>query len=155
MTSSLWPHGLQPTRLLRLWDFPGKSTGVGCHCLLHQLPEFTQTHVHWVGDAIQTSHPLSSSSPAFNLSHHQGLFKWVLRIRCPKYCSLSFSISLSNEYSGLISFRMDWLVLLAVQGTLRFFSSTTIQKHQFFDAHPSIWSCSHICTWLLEKHTFD
>ena len=86
----------------------------------HQLPEFTQTHVHWVGDAIQPSHPLSSTSPpAFNLSQHQGLFKWVSSShQVAKYWSFSFSISPSNEYSGLISFRMDWLDLLAVQGNL-------------------------------------
>ena len=78
----------------------------------HQLPEFTQTHVHWVGDAIQPSHPLSFPSlPTFNLSQHQGLFKWVSSsIRWPKYWSFHFSISPSNEYSGLTSFRMDWLV---------------------------------------------
>ena len=87
----------------------------------HQLPEFTQTHVHRVSDVIQPSHPLSSpTSPAFSLSQHQGLFEWVsLRIRWPKYWSFSFSISPSNEYSALISFRMDWFDLLAVQGTLR------------------------------------
>ena len=74
----------------------------------HQLPECTQTHVHWVSDAIQPSHPLSSPSPpAFNLSQHQGHFKWVVPIRWPKYWSFSFSISPSNEHSGLISFRMD------------------------------------------------
>ena len=87
----------------------------------HQLQEFTQTPVHWIGDAIQPSHPLSSpSSPAFNLSQQQGLFKWVSSsIRWPKYWSFSFSISPSNEYSGLISIRMDWLDLLSVQGTLK------------------------------------
>ena len=87
----------------------------------HQLPESTQTHVHWVGDATQPSHPLSSPSPpALNLSQHQGLFKWSdLCIRWPKYWSFSFSISPSNEQPGLISFRMDWLDLLAVQGTLK------------------------------------
>ena len=88
----------------------------------HQLPEFAQTHVHWVS-SIQPSHPLSSPSPpAFNLSQHQGLFLWVsLCIRWPKYFSFcfSFSISPSNEYSGLISFRIDWFDLLAVQGTLK------------------------------------
>ena len=85
----------------------------------HQLPELAQTHVHWVGDAIQPSHPLSPSSPpAFNLSQHQDLFKWVsCLIRWPKYWSFSFNIIPSNEYSGLISFRMDWFGLLAVQGT--------------------------------------
>ena len=80
----------------------------------HQLPEFTQIHVHWVGDAIQPCHLLSSPSfPAFNLSQHQGLFKWVSSLHQVA------SISPSNEYSGLISFRMDWLHLLAVQETLK------------------------------------
>ena len=87
----------------------------------HQLPEFTQTHVHWVGDAIQPSHPLlSPSPPTFNLSQHQVFsFESVLCIRWPKYCSFSFSISPSNEYWGLISFRMDWFGFLAVRGTLK------------------------------------
>ena len=87
--------------------------------VLHHLPELAQTHVHWVGDAIQPFHPLSSPSPpAFNLAQHQSLFsESVLRIRWPKYWS--FSISPSKEYSGLISFRMDWLDLLEVQGTLK------------------------------------
>ena len=75
----------------------------------HQLLEFTQTHVDWVSDAIQPSHPLSSPSPpAFNLSQHQGLSnESVLCIRWPKYWSFSFSISPSSEYSVLISFRID------------------------------------------------
>ena len=75
----------------------------------HQFPELTQTHVPRVSDAIQPSHSLlSPSPPAFNLSQHQGLSnESVLRIRWPKYWSFSFSISPSNEYSGLISFRMD------------------------------------------------
>ena len=75
----------------------------------HQLPEFTQTHVHRVGGAIQPSHPLSSpSAPAPNPSQHQSLFQWAtLRMRWPKYWSFSFSISASNEHPGLISFRMD------------------------------------------------
>ena len=87
----------------------------------HQLPELAQTHVHRVGDAIQPSHPLSSPSlPAFNLSQHQGFSNdSVLHIRWPKYWSFRFSISSSNEYSGLISFKMEWLDLLAVQGTLK------------------------------------
>ena len=87
----------------------------------HQLLKFTQTHVHRVGDAIQPSHPLSSPSPlAPNPSQHQSLFQWVnSSYEVAKYWSFSFSISPSNEYSGLISFRMDWLHLLAVQGTLK------------------------------------
>ena len=87
----------------------------------HQLPELAQTHVHWVSDAIQPSHPLSSPSPpAFNLPQLQGLSKEsVLCIRWPEWWSFTFSISPSNEYSRLISFRIDWLDLLAVQGTLK------------------------------------
>ena len=86
----------------------------------HQLPEFTQTHVHRVSDAIQTSHPLSSPSlPTFNLSQHQGLFKWLSSSYQVQILDFSFNISPSNEYLGLISFRMDWLDLLAVQGTLK------------------------------------
>ena len=83
----------------------------------HQLPEFTQTHVHWVGDAIQPSHPLSSPSifPSIRVLSNES----VLCIRWPKDWSFSFSISPSNEYSGLISFRMDWLDLLPVQGILK------------------------------------
>ena len=84
----------------------------------HQLLELAQTHDHWVDDAIQPSHPLlSPSPPAFNLFQYQGLFKWV--IRWPKYWNFRFSISSSNEYSGLISFRMDRFDLHAVQGTLK------------------------------------
>ena len=93
----------------------------------HQPPGVTQTHVHGVGDAIQPFHPLSSPSPPiFNPSQHQGLFQWVSSShQAAKVLSFSFSISPSNEYSGLISFRMDWLDLLAVQGTLE----SLIQHH--------------------------
>ena len=77
----------------------------------HQLPEFTQTHVHHVGNAIQPFHPLSSPPlPTFSLSQHQGLFKWVSSSHhVAKVLSFSFSLSPSNEYSALISFRMDWV----------------------------------------------
>ena len=87
----------------------------------HELLGLAQTHVHRVGDAIQPSHPLSSPSPsALNLSQHQVFSnESALPIRWPKYWNFSFSISPSNEYSGLISFKMDWLDLLAVQGTLK------------------------------------
>ena len=87
----------------------------------HQHPELTQTHVHWVSDAT-ISFPVVPSAPAFNLSQHQGLFQGVsssATIRWPNYWSFSFSISPSNDYSGLISFRMDWLDLPAVQGNLK------------------------------------
>ena len=94
------------------------TSGFSVH---HQLPDLAQTHVHCIGDAIQPSHPLSSpSTPAFNLSQHQGLFQWVSSLhQWPKYWSFSFSISPSNEYSGLISWRIDWFDLLAVQVTLK------------------------------------
>ena len=105
MSDSLWHHGLQPT------SFP-----------VHQkLAELAQTHVHQVSDAIQPSHPLSSPSPpAFNLSQHQSFpMSQFFCIRWQKYWSFSFSFSPSNKYSGLISFRRDWLDLLAVQRTLK------------------------------------
>ena len=86
----------------------------------HQLLEPTQTHVHRIGDAIQPSHPLPfPSPPTFNPSIRVFSNELVLRIKGPGYWSFSFSISPSNEYSGLISFRMDWLDLLAVQGILK------------------------------------
>ena len=134
MSNSLRPHGLQHTRL------PCSSP----------TPKLAQAHVHRVSDAIQPSYPLSSPSPpVFNLSQHQGLFKWV---RWPKYWSFSFSISPFNGYSGLISFRKDWLDLLAVQGTL-------LQHHC---SKASILWCSGILmvqlshTYILrKKHSFD
>ena len=91
-------------------------TGLPVH---HQLPEFTQTHVHRVNDAIQPSHPLlSTSPPALNLSQLQGLFKWVSSLHQVAKV-LEFQLQHQSFQSGLISFRMDWLDLLAVQGTLK------------------------------------
>ena len=131
MSNSLQPHGLQHARL------PCPSLTGKLELRKLQLPEFTQTHVHWVGDDIQPSHPVIPFSSCLQSSQHQCLFKWVsysvsfqmsqlfsvfsnesaLRIRWPKYWSFSFNISPSNEYSVLISFRMDWFDILAVQGT--------------------------------------
>ena len=89
----------------------------------------------------------SPSPPAFNLSQHQGLFQGVSSsLQVAKILEFQFSISPSNAYSGLISFRMDWLYLLAVQGLSRVFSNTTVQKHQFFGAQLSLQSNSHIHT---------
>ena len=89
--------------------------------VLHYLPEFAQTHVHWIHDTIQPSHPLLSPSPlAFNLpSFRVFSSELALHIKWPKYWSLSCSISPANEYSGLISFRIDWFGLLPVQGNLK------------------------------------
>ena len=105
----------------------------------HQLPEFTQTHVHQVGDAIQPSHPPSSPSPsAPNPSQHQGLSQWFSSShQVVKVWSFSFNISPSNEHPGLVSFSMDWLDLLAVQGTLKSLlqhhsSKASILQHSAF-----------------------
>ena len=94
--------------------------------VLHYLPQFAQFHVHRVCDVIQPSYPLSPSSPLFSVFPSIKVFssEWTPHIRWPKYWSFSFSISPSNEYSGLISFRIDWLDLLAVQRTLKEFSPT-------------------------------
>ena len=118
----------------------------------HQLLKLTQTHVHWVGDAIKLSHPLSSPSPpTFNLSQHQCLFQWVSSSHeVAKYCSFSFNISPPNEYLGLIFFSIDWLDLLEFQETLK----RLLQHHSL---KASILQCSaffmvqlsHLCmtTW--------
>ena len=96
MSNSLWPHGHARQAFLSF-----------------TISQFAQTHVHWVSDAIQLSHPLSSPSPlAHNLSQHQGLFQWVSSLnQVAKYWSSSFWISPASEYSGLISFRIDWFDL--------------------------------------------
>ena len=120
MSDSLRPHELQHTR-------------PPCP---YQLPESTKTHVRWISDAIEPSHPLPWPSPsAFNPSQHQVFSnESVLRIRWPKYWSFSFSISSSNEYAGLIPFRMDWFDLFVVQGTLKsllqhYSSKASILRH--------------------------
>ena len=125
VSDSLQPHELQHARP------PCPS----------ETPEFTQTHVDWIDDAIQPSHPLSSPSPpALNLSQHQGLFKWASSShQVAKVLEFQLQhLSPSNENPGLISFRMDWLYLLAIQGTLKVFSNTTVQKPQFFRAQLSL-----------------
>ena len=124
MSNSLRPHGLQYTR-------------PPCH---HHLLEFTQTHVHWVSDPIQPIRPLSFSFflpwifPSIRVFSES-----VLCIRWPNYWSFSFSISPSNEYSGLISFRIDWFDLLAVQGTLK-----SLLQH--LSSKASILQCSAFFT---------
>ena len=101
-----------------LWPLDHSMPGLSVH---HQLQEFTQIHVHWVGDTIQPSHPLSSLSlPAFNLSQCQGLLKWVSSLhQVTKVLEFQLQHQSLHEHSGLISFRMNWLDLLAVQGTVK------------------------------------
>ena len=120
-----WVCSVQSLSHVQLCDPMNRSTpGLPVH---HQLPEFTQTHVHWAGGAIQLSHLLLfPSPPAFNLPNIRVFSnESALCIRWPKYWSFSFNISLSNEHPGLISFWVDWLDLFAVQGTLK--SSPTPQ----------------------------
>ena len=107
--AKLWPILCNPVNC----SMPGFPT-------LHYLREFAQTRVHWVSHTIQTS-PLSPPSPTvLNLSQHQGLLQWVSSShQVARDWSFSFSISPSNEYSGLISFRIDWFDLLVVHGTLK------------------------------------
>ena len=95
------------------------------------------------------------SPPALNLSQHQSLFRGVSSShQVTKVLELQLQHQSSNECSGLISVKVNWFALLAIQVTLKS-SSITIQKHQFFGAQPSLWSNSHLCTWLLENHSFD
>ena len=148
-------HGIFQARVLE-WG------AIAAHQLLlmdrelHQL--LTQPHVHRVSDTMQPSHPLSSPSPlAFNLFQNQSLFQESgLCIKWPKYWSFSFNISSSNGYSGLISFRMDWLDLLAVQGTLK----SLFQQHT--SKAPILWhsgffivQVSHPYMTTRKKHSFD
>ena len=117
----------------------------------HQLPKLAQTHVHRVGDAIQPSHSLLfPSPPVFNLSQHQGLFKWVSSsYQVAKVLELQFQHQSFQWIFRADSFRMDWLDLLAVQGTLKSFLQHRSSKGSILWC--SAFFNSHIHTWLLEK----
>ena len=114
----------------------------------HQLPELAQTHVYRIGDAIQISHPLCCSLLLTSIFPRIRIFskQSVLHIRCPEYWSFSFSITPSNEYSGLISFMIDRFISLHSKGLSRVFSNTTVQNHQFFCAQLSLECNTHIHT---------
>ena len=118
----------------------------------HQLQELAQTHVHWVRDAIQSSHPLSFLSLAFNLSRIRVFSnESVLLIRWPKYWVLASASVLPMNIQDWFPLGLtDWISLLS-KGLSKVFSNTTLQKHQFFGTQLSLWSNSHIHTWLLEK----
>ena len=137
VSDSLWPHELQHARLL----------------VLYHPPELAQTCVHWVGDSVKPSHLLSSPSPAFNLSQHQGSFQ-ISQF----FPSGGQSAGVSASASVLPVNIQDWfplgltgLISLQSKGYSRVFSNSKAQKHQFFSTQPSLRSNSHIHTWLLEK----
>ena len=122
----------------------------------HHLPEIAHVYMHCIHDAVQPSHPLTPSSPsALSLFQNQGISIFsnesFVHIRWPKYWSFSFSISPSNKYSGLISLKIDGLISLQSKGLSGVFSSTTVQRHQFFGALPSLQSSSHNGTWPLGR----
>ena len=117
----------------------------------HQLPELTQTHVHWSSDAVQQSHPLSyTSPPALNVAQHQGLFKWVSSSHQVAKVSASTSVLPMNTQDW---FPLGWTGWTSLQfkGLSRLFFNTTVQKHQIFCTQLSLQSNSHIHTWPLEK----
>ena len=120
----------------------------------HQLPKLAQTHVYRVSDAIQSSHPLSSSPspPAFNFFSIR-IFsnESVLHIRWPKYWSFNFNINLPINIQDWFPSGLTGLISLLSKGLSRVFSSTTVWNQQVFGSHSSLWSNSHVCTWLLGK----
>ena len=141
VSSSLWAHGLQQPGL----PFP------------HHLPNFAQVHVHCMGEAIQPSHPLMSSShlilwcpllllPSIFPSMRDFSSELAVHIRWPKYWSFSFSISPSNEYSGLISFKIDWFDLLAVHRTLR-----SLRQHHSLKVS-ILWCSAFFTVWLSQPY---
>ena len=142
VSDSLQAHGLQH-----------RKPGFPVH---HHLPELTQTHVPRVSDAIQPSHPLLSPSlPAFNLPSIRVFSnELILCIRWPKYWSFSFSIVLTINIQGWFIVGLTGLIFSLSKGFQRVFSNTTVQKHQFFSAQPSLRSNSHIHTWLMENYSF-
>ena len=152
----------------RHWDLSVQFSSVARSCLTlydptdcstpgfpvhHQLPELAQIHVHWLSDAIQPSQSLlPPSPPTFNLSQHQGLFKWVSSShQVAKVLEFQLQYQSFNEYQDWFPLGLTGWISLQSKGLTRVFSNTTVQKHQFFSAQPSSQSNSHIHTWPQEK----
>ena len=139
VSNSLWPHGLEHIRPLCPSSAPAVDSD---SCPLSQ----------WCHPTVSSCHTLLfllSIFPSIKVFSSES----ALHIRWPKYWSFTFSITPSNEYSGLIAW-LDWwtgLISLHSKGFSRVFSNTTVQKHQFFGTQPPLWLISHIHTWLLEK----
>ena len=134
VSDSLRSQGLQRTRL------PCSSLSL----------RVCQINAHWISDAIEPSHPLLPSSFAFNLSQHQDLLQWKLFISGSQNIGVSASV-LPVNIQGWFPLGLTCLISLESKRLSRVFVSTTIQKHQYFGTQPSLWSNSHIHTWLLEK----
>ena len=142
MPDSLQLHGLQHARL----PCPSLSPWVGLNsCPLSRWCYLT------ISSFCRPLLLMPSVFPSIRVFSNES----ALHIRWPKYWRFIFSISPSNEYSKLISLRIDWFTSLLSKGPWRVFSSTTVWKHQFFSAQPSLWSNFQIHTWLLENHSFD
>ena len=140
--------------LSRVWCFATTWTAARQVSLSITSRSFTNSCPlsQWCHPTISSSVvPFSSCPCSFPATGSFISNESVLHIKWPEYWNFSFSISPSNEYSGLISFRVNWMNLLAVQGLLSVSSNTIVQKHQFFGVQLSLWSNSHIHTWLLEK----
>ena len=138
--NALQPHGLNTS------GFP----------VLHHIVRFTQTHVHWVYDAIQPSHPLSSPSPPdFDLSQLQGLFQWISSLhKVAKVFTASVSASVfPMNIQGWLPLGLTGWISSKFKGLSGVFSNTTVQKHQFFSTQPSLWSNSHIPNNNLTRQT--
>ena len=137
--------------LSHVWLCDSTDCNLPGFAILHCPPEFAVTHVRWVGDTIQPSHPLlPSSSPAFNLSQPQGLFHWVgSSYQVAKVLEFQLQHQ-SFQWTNTQDWSLRWTGCISLQskGLSSVLSSTTVQKHQFFSTQPSLWSNSHIRTWL-------
>ena len=122
--------------------------------VLHQLPEFPQIHVHWVNAAIEPTHPLPTSSPFASIFHSIRVFSrgfWLFKSGGQSIGDSASASDLPMNIQGWFPLGLTGLFSLQFMGLSRVFSSTIVQKHQFFSALPSLLSNSHICTWLLER----
>ena len=149
-----WFSSVQSLSYAQLWDPMNCSTPVSS--VLRFLLEFAKIRVRWVSDAIQSSHPLSPPSLfSFNLSLHQGLFQWVSSSHNGQRIGVSASapmkLQLPMNIQSWFPLGLTGLISLQSKALSRVFSSTIVQKQQFFSTQPSLWSNSHIHTWLLEK----
>ena len=142
--------------LSRVWLCNSKDYSMSSFPVHHQLSEFAQTHLHQVGDAIQPCHPLlSASPPAFSLSQHQGLFQWVSSShQVAKVLQLQHQF-LPMNIQGWFPLELTGLISLLSKGLSRVFSNTTVQKHQFFNAHLFfLWYVIHCNKYLLVNEWF-